>query len=354
MDEEGFGNITKLVSKAHLDTDAGGSDAGSNMDGNGISGLGSESRRGDSSGEGGIGDRGIGDRGRGAQVSQQAAQHSSNQGPHVSFGDLERLNGGIIALTGGADGPLDCLLDEGHGEAAKARLDRLKAVFGDRLYVELQRHSQDMRERRIEAQLVALAYSQEVPLVATNQCYFARREDFEAHDALIAIAEGSVVASEDRRRLSPEHYFKSRAEMMVLFADLPEALENTVEIARRCATRARKHNPILPRFTGESADPAAAVGEESRELKSQAREGLRARMRMFKPAPGFDVDDYEKRLEFELGIIEQMGFPGYFLIVSDFIKWAKSQDIPVGPGRGSGAGSLVAWALTITDIDPMR
>ncbi|MCB1454702.1 MAG: PHP domain-containing protein, partial [Nitratireductor sp.] len=140
MDEEGFGNITKLVSKAHLDSDAGGSDAGSNMDGNGISGLGSESRRGDSSGEGGIGDRGIGDRGRGAQVSQQAAQHSSNQGPHVSFGDLERLNGGIIALTGGADGPLDCLLDEGHGEAAKARLDRLKAVFGDRLYVELQRH----------------------------------------------------------------------------------------------------------------------------------------------------------------------------------------------------------------------
>ncbi|MCB1449455.1 MAG: DNA polymerase III subunit alpha, partial [Nitratireductor sp.] len=308
MNEEGFGNITRLVSKAHLDSVDGGED------------------------------------------EQRVAQ----QGPHVGFGDLERLNAGIIVLTGGPDGPLDCLLDDEHGEAARARLLRLKSVFGDRLYLELQRHSQDMRERRIEAQLLALAYAADVPLVATNQCYFARREDFEAHDALIAIAEGSVVASEDRRRLSPEHFFKSRAEMMMLFADLPEALENTVEIAQRCAFRARKHDPILPRFTGESDDPAAAVAAESEELKSQAREGLHQRMQMFEPAPGFSREDYDKRLEFELGIIEQMGFPGYFLIVADFIKWAKAQNIPVGPGRGSGAGSLVAWALTITDIDPMR
>ncbi|MEZ5799886.1 MAG: DNA polymerase III subunit alpha [Nitratireductor sp.] len=308
MNEEGFANITRLVSKAHLDSDDAGED------------------------------------------EQRVAQ----QGPHVGFGDLERLSAGIIVLTGGPDGPLDCLLDDEHGEAARARLLRLKSVFGDRLYLELQRHSQDMRERRIEAQLLALAYATDVPLVATNQCYFARREDFEAHDALIAIAEGSVVASEDRRRLSPEHYFKSRAEMMMLFADLPEALENTVEIAQRCAFRARKHDPILPRFTGESDDPAAAVAAESEELKSQAREGLHQRMQMFEPAPGFSREDYDKRLEFELGIIEQMGFPGYFLIVADFIKWAKAQNIPVGPGRGSGAGSLVAWALTITDIDPMR
>ncbi|MEZ5871959.1 MAG: DNA polymerase III subunit alpha [Nitratireductor sp.] len=310
MNQEGFANITRLVSKAHLE-----GDAASEADGNGS---------------------------------------IAHQGPHIGFADLERLNGDIIVLTGGPDGPLDCLIDDDHADGARARLRRLKSVFGNRLYVELQRHRQDGRERRCETHLLAMAYAEQVAIVATNQCYFARRDDFEAHDALVAIAEGSVVASEDRRRLTPEHYFKSRSEMMALFADLPEALDNTVEIAQRCAFRARKHDPILPRFTGESNDPVAAVAAESEELKRQAREGLRDRMQVFEPATGFTLDDYDQRLEFELGIIEQMGFPGYFLIVSDFIKWAKAQDIPVGPGRGSGAGSLVAWALTITDIDPMR
>ena len=182
-----------------------------------------------------------------------------------------------------------------------------------------------------------------LPLVATNDVYFPKSDMFEAHDALICIAEGAYVdQQEPRRRLTPQHYFKSEAEMCALFADLPEALENTVEIARRCAFGAYKRKPILPRF----------AEDEVEELRRQSWEGLRARLAVIPPAA--PVEEYEERLKFELGIIEQMGFPGYFLIVADFIKWAKDHGIPVGPGRGSGAGSLVAYALTITDLDPLR
>ncbi|NDH25374.1 MAG: DNA polymerase III subunit alpha, partial [Rhodobacteraceae bacterium] len=163
------------------------------------------------------------------------------------------------------------------------------------------------------------------------------------HDALLCIAEGAYVdQQEPRRRLTPQHYFKSASEMITLFADLPEAIENTVEIAQRCAFKAPLRDPILPKFAEDEVD----------ELRRQAREGLHKRLSVIPlSAP---VEDYEKRLEFELGIIESMGFPGYFLIVADFIKWSKENDIPVGPGRGSGAGSLVAYALTITDLDPLR
>ena len=183
----------------------------------------------------------------------------------------------------------------------------------------------------------------DLPLVATNDVYFPKPEMYEAHDALICIAEGAYVdQQEPRRRLTPQHYFKSQAEMVALFADLPEAMENTVEIARRCAFKVPKRAPILPRF----------ADDEVEELRRQAKEGLAARLAVIPHAA--PVEEYEKRLEFELGIIEQMGFPGYFLIVADFIKWAKEHDIPVGPGRGSGAGCLVAYALTITDLDPLR
>ncbi|HRX37746.1 MAG TPA: DNA polymerase III subunit alpha, partial [Aestuariivirga sp.] len=185
----------------------------------------------------------------------------------------------------------------------------------------------------------------EVPLVATNECYFAKPDDYAAHDALICIAEGEVLITEDRRRLTPEHCFKSQAEMAALFADIPEAVENTVEIALRCAYRVRSRKPILPRF-GE--------GDEAEELRRQAHEGLEQRIAQRGMVEGFSREDYVKRLDFELGVITSMQFPGYFLIVSDFIKYAKSKGIPVGPGRGSGAGSLVAYVLTITDLDPFR
>ncbi len=199
--------------------------------------------------------------------------------------------------------------------------------------------------------LIELAYTKSIPLVATNEPFFAAGSDYEAHDALICIAEGRLVAESERRQLTPEHRFKTRAEMVALFADLPEALASTVEIAERCAFRPRVHDPILPRF---SVGEGGGVVDEAAELRAQAADGLAHRLATSGLAPGVTEDEYRERLDFELGVIERMKYPGYFLIVADFIQWAKAQGIPVGPGRGSGAGSLVAYSLTITDLDPIR
>jgi len=268
--------------------------------------------------------------------------------PHLIFDALGDCTG-VIALTGGPAGPLDRALALDMQDIAAARLKRLEEKFGDRLYIELQRHGLD-DEARVEAGLVDLAYSHALPLVATNEPYFAARSDFEAQDALLCIAEGALLSTEDRRHLSPEHRFKTRAEMTKLFADLPEATDNSVEIALRCSYRPTTRKPILPRFS----IPGGEFVDEDEELKRQAREGLARHLARYGMAPGFTAENYTKRLEFELSVIIKMKFPGYFLIVADFIKWAKAQGIPVGPGRGSGAGSLVAWSLTITDLDPMR
>ncbi len=285
-------------------------------------------------------------------VSRAFMETDAADRPHILLADLEAASGGLIVLTGGAAGPVDQALRAAQGGVAEARLRRLAATFGDRLYVELQRHGGE--SEAVEADLIALAYSEGLPLVATNEPFFPKREDYEAHDALIAIAEGAVIAEEKRRRLTPEHYFKSRAEMLALFADLPEATANTVEIALRCHYRPMKRKPILPRFAGADADAATAEAAEIEALREMARTGLEHRLAAHGTAPGLTREDYESRLAFELGVIEKMKFPGYFLIVADFIQWAKAQGIPVGPGRGSGAGSLVAWSLTITDLDPMR
>ncbi|MBL8569804.1 MAG: DNA polymerase III subunit alpha [Phreatobacter sp.] len=266
---------------------------------------------------------------------------------------LERLAahaGGLIALTGGPGGPVDQAFRDGQGALARARLARLADIYGDALYVELQRHGLD-GERAVEADLIDEAYARGLPLVATNQCYFGSLGDYESHDALISIAEGRILSDPDRRRLTAQHRFKTQAEMIALFADLPEAIDSTIEIARRCHYRPRTRKPILPSFTLE---PGGTAIDEAAELARQAREGLARRLAAHGPAPDLTEEDYHKRLDFELSIIERMKFPGYFLIVSDFIKWAKAQDIPVGPGRGSGAGSLVAYALTVTDLDPLR
>jgi len=267
--------------------------------------------------------------------------------PQVSLDDLARHHAGLICLTGGPDGPAGRLLRQGQEPKAQALMNRLAAIYPERLYVELQRHPGEgglpEAERLSERGHVEMAYAMGLPLVATNDVYFPKPALFEAHDALICIAQGAYVDQQDpRRRLTPQHYFKSPQEMVTLFADLPEAIENTVEIARRCAFRACKRAPILPKF----------AENEVAALRLLAQEGLAARLAVIPHAA--KVTEYEKRLDFELGIIEQMGFPGYFLIVADFIQWAKKQGIPVGPGRGSGAGSLVAYALTITDLDPLR
>src|SRR5580658_3899452 len=268
--------------------------------------------------------------------------------PHVKFDALCDCEG-LIALTGGPAGAIDRALSLNMADFALARLKRLQRLFGDRLYIELQRHGLDS-ERAIEPALIDFAYDHSIPLVATNEPYFAAASDFEAQDALLCVAEGALIATPDRRRLSPEHRFKTRAEMRALFEDLPEATDNSVEIALRCAYRPLTRKPILPRFS----IPGGQAVDEEQELRRQAREGLERLMARYGRAQGFSEDQYRERLEFELSVIVRMKFPGYFLIVADFIQWAKAQGIPVGPGRGSGAGSLVAYVLTITDLDPIR
>jgi DNA polymerase-3 subunit alpha len=299
MNDAGYANLMKLVSKAHLGTE--GEDA-----------------------------------------------------PFVTAAQIAAHAEGVIALTGGPDGPIDRELLDGQPGHAEERLQFLKRAFGDRLYVEVQRHG-TRAEQEVEPQLLRLAYDRDVPIVATNEVYFATPDDFEAHDALLCIAEGRYVSEDDRRRVTREHHLKSEDAMAVLFADLPEALANTVEIAKRCAFRPRGKKPILPRFVQTSADSEAdQLAAEAAELKRQAEEGLRARLAVLPLAAGFSEEDYWQRLAFEVDVITKMKFPGYFLIVADFIKWSKASGIPVGPGRGSGAGSLVAWSLTITDLDPLR
>ena len=273
--------------------------------------------------------------------------------PHLPVDRLAPNAAGLIALTGGPSGPIDRAIAAGRDELAAERLDRLAAIFPDSLYVELQRHG-TASEQAVEPHLVDLAYARNLPLVATNEPFFPSREDYEAHDALICIAEGAVIGDDNRRRLTPEHYFKTRAEMVDLFSDLPEAAANTVEIALRSAWWPQVRKPILPRFAGAGADPETADAAEAQALREAARTGLARRLEVHGLAPGLTAEDYSQRLEYELGVIERMKYPGYFMIVADFIQWAKGQGIPVGPGRGSGAGSLVAWSLTITDLDPLR
>jgi len=298
-DEEGYANLTKIVSRAYLE------------------------------GEGGH-----------ARVKRD-------------WLDREALRG-ILCLTGGPGGAIDPLFAAGLEAHAIQRLDRLRELFGDSLYVELQRHGR-RQEALNEAHLLDWAYDRGVPLVATNEPFFPTRDDFEAHDALLAIAAGTVLAQTERRKLTAEHYFKTRDEMLALFADLPEAVENTVEIAQRVSYRPRTRGPILPRFASlPGQSPEEGMAAEAERLRVEAHAGLKRRFEKYGLADGQTVAAYEERLEFELGVIIKMKYPGYFLIVADFIQWAKARDIPVGPGRGSGAGSLVAYALTITDLDPLR
>ncbi|MBV9330696.1 MAG: DNA polymerase III subunit alpha [Alphaproteobacteria bacterium] len=264
--------------------------------------------------------------------------------PHVNSEALSRHAGGLIALSGGPTGPINRALLAGRVDLADELLKRLAAIFPGRLYVELQRHGL-AEEKAVEGALVRLAYALELPLVATNDVHFATEDMFEAHDALLCIADGGYVGQAERRRLTREHRFKTSAEMVAQFADLPEAVQNTLAIARRCAFLPRKRSPILPKFVPESGRTP------SEELCVQARAGLEQRLALSKPHA--ESSAYHDRLEYELGIITGMDFASYFLIVSDFMKWTRAQGIPVGI-RGSGATSLVAWSLDITNLDPIR
>ena len=283
------------------------------------------------------------------KLSSRAFLHTEDTAqPHISANCLETRAQGLICLTGGPSGPVNRALVDGNEALAGRLVEQLKALFPGRLYVELQRHDRET-ENAAEPGLIGLAHEQSLPLVATNEAYFAARDDFEAHDALLCIAQATAIVAEDRRRLTPEHFFKSPQQMAELFADIPEAVRNTVEIARRCSFRPKPRAAILPRYATGDGDM-----DEAEELRRQSRDGLKQRLSKPGPATGRKAQDYHARLDYELGIIEKMGFPGYFLIVADFIKKARESGIPVGPGRGSGAGSLVAYALTITDLDPLQ
>jgi DNA polymerase-3 subunit alpha len=282
--------------------------------------------------------------------SRAYLETAPHERPHIKLAWLDGETDGLIALTGGPSGPLDVAIAAGQNALALARCEELQRRFGDRLYIELQRHGM-ASERTVEPVLIELGYNRGIALVATNEPFFATREDYEAHDALLCIAEGKLIADAERRQLTAEHRFKSRAEMAQLFADLPEALAATVEIAERCAFRPVTLAPILPRFSAERGEGEM---DEAQTLRQAAEAGLEQRLKRHGLAHGLTTEDYRERLAFELGVIERMKYSGYFLIVADFIQWAKGQGIPVGPGRGSGAGSLVAYALTITDLDPLR
>ncbi len=254
---------------------------------------------------------------------------------------------GLLFLTGGTQGPLARLLAEGQKQEAENLLARFAEAFPDRTVMELHRHGLPV-EKAIEPGLIALADAASLPLVATNDCFFAKPEMHEAHDALLCIAEARLLSERDRRRVTPEHWFKPARVMRALFADLPEACDNTLAIARRCAVMAETRKPLLP------VCPKVRPGStEDQTVRAMATEGLERRLATMRADPATQ-QEYRARLAYELDVIARMGFPGYFLIVADFIQWAKGQGIPVGPGRGSGAGSVVAWALTITDLDPIR
>ena len=278
----------------------------------------------------------------------------THQAPHIKFDWLQGDAEDLIALTGNPEGPISLAIHAKSGRVGgcplrpagkpvrRPALCRVAAPWAG-------------NERRAEAALVDLAYAKGLPLVAANEPYFATTDDYETHDALLCIAGGRLIAETDRDQLTPDHRFKTRAEMAVLFADIPEALASTVEIAERCAFRPLTRKPILPRFTvGAAANTADAVSDEALELRRQAEEGLTNRLRVHGLSQGVSEEDYRARLAFEIDVITRMQYPGYFLIVADFIKWAKAEGIPVGPGRGSGARSPGRLRMTITDLDPIR
>ena len=263
---------------------------------------------------------------------------------------LAELNDGLILLSGGREGDLGRFLLKGN-EAMVARcVDFYQQHFADRYYLELLRTGRQDEESYLRM-AVSLAHQQALPVVATNEVVFLNEEDFDAHEIRVAIHDGFTLDDSRRpKRYSSQQYLKSQQQMSELFADLPEAISNTVEIAKRCNVTVRLGEYFLPKFP---------TGEMSTEdyLVMRSREGLEERLAFLFPDPAVRAErrpEYDERLDIELKVINQMGFPGYFLIVMEFIQWSKDNNIPVGPGRGSGAGSLVAYALKITDLDPLE
>lgn len=276
--------------------------------------------------------------------------------PACKLAWLQELNGGLIALSGAQAGPLGAALLQGQAERAGELALQLASLFPHRFYIELQRAGRPEDEPHVIA-AVQLAARLKLPVVATHPVQFGAAEDYEAHEARVCISEGEILGNPRRvRKFTRDQYFKSAAEMEALFADVPSAIANTVEIAKRCNLTLVLGKPQLPDF------PTPFVSEGQRMpigdfFRQESFEGLEVRLKHLYPDVAkrdAERPRYVERLEFEINTILGMGFPGYFLIVGDFIQWAKGNGCPVGPGRGSGAGSLVAYALKITDLDPLE
>ncbi|MBD1170244.1 DNA polymerase III subunit alpha [Pelagibacterales bacterium SAG-MED02] len=273
--------------------------------------------------------------------------------PHVRFDYLLNSSEGVALFSGTVFGLFGKLFDKGKFSEIHDLYNKIKLKFGDRFYIEIQRHK-DLNESGFEKFNLKKSSDLEIPIIATNEVYYLNKDMHEAHDALICIGNKTYVNEKNRLKLSDQHYFKNNSEMSELFSDLPEALENNYNFPLRCNFRPLFSNPILPNISKDKGGDADEI------LKKESLEGLKTKFEKVFNINANDIEteknylDYKKRLDHELSIIIEMKYASYFLIVSDYIKWAKNNDIPVGPGRGSGAGSLVAWCLSITDVDPIK
>jgi len=273
--------------------------------------------------------------------------------PHLDINELLIKTEGVLLLSGTILGLFGKLFDKGRFDEISKIQNNLQKVYGDRFYLEIQRHG-DQNEILYEKYNLKQSHNIQIPIIATNEVFYLNQNMHEAHDALTCIGDKTYINDKNRIRYSNQHYFKSNEEMSILFSDLPEALENNYNIAFRCNFKPESSKPILPNISSKKGGSADEI------LKNESLEGLKEKfVKVFKIENKNLIQNkkflkYKDRLDHELSIIIEMKYPSYFLIVSDYIKWAKKNDIPVGPGRGSGAGSLVAWCLSITDVDPIK
>jgi DNA polymerase-3 subunit alpha len=284
-------------------------------------------------------------------VTRSFLEGQQRGAPMLERAWLQReMLGGLIVLSGGPEGDIGRAFARGKDEEAARCLERWQALCGDRFYLEVQRTGRAGEQVYTEA-VLDLAQVRGVPALATNDVRFLTRAEFEAHEARVCIHDGAQLADTSRaRRYSEEQYLKTPAEMAELFAEAPELLVNTVEVAKRCSLEIKLGASMLPAY------PVPAGSTTEQFLRDESQRGLEQRLEGAKALQGVvrDAAVYGARLALELGVICSMGFAGYFLIVADFIRWARENGVPVGPGRGSGAGSLVAFVLGITDLDPIE
>ncbi len=285
--------------------------------------------------------------------SQSYLKNNDLSYPHLDFLELLNKTEGVALFSGTINGLFGQLFDKGKFTEIQELYLKLKSKYNDRFYIEIQRH-QDQNEIAFEKFNLSTTLNLEIPLIATNEVYYLDKNMHEAHDALICIKNKTYINEKNRIRFTNQHYLKNNTEMSELFSDLPEALENNYNFPFRCSFRPIFSKPILPNISSDEGGNADEI------LKSNSLEGLKEKFKKIFKIENKDLSvnenylKYKDRLDHELNIIIEMKYASYFLIVSDYIKWAKENNIPVGPGRGSGAGSLVAWCLSITDVDPIK